>query len=79
VSKLLGFDFRVEYKHGTSNIIAGALSHRDIDDSGEISAVSALLFQLFDDFHGEFTGTLALRELLHAVEEGNWGVCSMAW
>jgi hypothetical protein len=47
-SKLLGFDFWVEYKSGISNIMADALSRRDTDKSAQLSALSAPTFTLFD-------------------------------
>jgi hypothetical protein len=40
VSKLPGFDFLVEYRSGTTNVIADALSHRD-NEEGEVMAISA--------------------------------------
>lgn len=46
-SKLLGFDFKVEYKPGIQNIVADALSRRDTEDEGELLALSAPSFQLY--------------------------------
>jgi hypothetical protein len=40
VSKLLGFNFVVEYKLGALDIAANALSHRD-EQHGEAMALSA--------------------------------------
>jgi len=44
VGKLLGFDFSVEYKPGTANAVADALSRRDTADEGSILALSAPRF-----------------------------------
>jgi hypothetical protein len=47
VGKLLGFDFTVEYKAGSSNMVADALSHRDTDDAG-LLAISGPQFDFID-------------------------------
>jgi hypothetical protein len=44
VSKMLGFDFRVEYKLRASNVIADALSRHDSDDLITVHALSAPSF-----------------------------------
>jgi len=44
VGKLLGFDFSVEYKPGTVNAVADALSRRDTTKEGAVLALSAPLF-----------------------------------
>lgn len=51
-SKLLGFNFTVEYKPGSANIVADSLSHRDTELGAEITtlSLSGPTFQLFDDF-----------------------------
>jgi hypothetical protein len=47
VSKLLGFDFFVEYKPGAMNAVADALSRRDTVE-GELLALSAPCFDFLD-------------------------------
>ncbi|RLN33026.1 putative retroelement [Panicum miliaceum] len=44
VGKLLGFDFSVEYKPGTANAVADALSRRDTTEAGAMLALSAPRF-----------------------------------
>ncbi|XP_043807599.1 uncharacterized protein LOC110608432 isoform X2 [Manihot esculenta] len=52
VSKLLPFDFTVEYKAGKSNIVANALSRRDSDQPCFL-ALSMPQLDLFDDIRQE--------------------------
>jgi hypothetical protein len=47
VGKLLGFNFSVEYKPGTTNVVADALSRRDTEE-GELLALSAPRFDFID-------------------------------
>jgi hypothetical protein len=48
VGKLLGFDFSVEYKPGTTNTVADALSRRDTTEEGSILALSVPRFDFVD-------------------------------
>jgi transposase InsO family protein len=77
VSKLLGFDFVVEYKPGTLNVVADALSRRD-EMTGELLALSAPQFSLFDDIRQEINGDTALSQLRDAIrggaKDGQWSV-----
>jgi hypothetical protein len=41
VSKLIGFDFHVEYRLGSSNVVADALSHHDTEGTAPMVAISA--------------------------------------
>jgi hypothetical protein len=49
----LGFDFTMEYKTGSTNIIADVLSRRDGEEGATLLALSALTFQIFDELHQE--------------------------
>jgi hypothetical protein len=70
LSKLLGFDFRVEFKPGASNIVADTLSRRDMEDLGEMLALTAPTFQLYEDLRMEFARDPALRHLCDEVRTG---------
>jgi hypothetical protein len=60
VSKLLGFNFTVEYRPGSTNLVTDALSRRDTEASGEVMAISAPSFQLFDDLRAKHKEDLTL-------------------
>jgi hypothetical protein len=68
-SKLLGFDFVVEYKPGALNVVADALSRRD-ESSAEAMALSAPHFALFDDLRHEINGNVELSQLRDAIRGG---------
>jgi hypothetical protein len=73
VSKLIGFDFRVEYKPGSSNTVADALSRRDAGEDAQLAAVSAPLFTVFDDLRVETEEVESLRQLKEEVTAGRKG------
>jgi len=68
-SKLLGFDFVVEYKPGSLNVVADALSRRE-EHSGELSALSAPRFAVFDQLRQEINGNSNLSALRDAIRGG---------
>jgi hypothetical protein len=49
VSKLIGFDFKVEFKPGMTNVVADALSCRDMEETAKVVALSVPSFPLFGD------------------------------
>jgi hypothetical protein len=72
-SKLLRFDFRVEYNPGKMNVVADALSRRDTDTSVEAMALSAPSFQLFEDLRAAYTADATLTSLRQEVRDGLHG------
>lgn len=68
-SKLLGFDFAVEYKPGTANVVADALSRRD-EHLAEAFVLSAPHFSLLDDVRREVASTPALASLRDDIIRG---------
>jgi hypothetical protein len=72
-SKLLGFDFRVEYKPGKMNVVADALSRMGTETSAEAMALSAPSFQLFEDLRAAYTVDATLTSLRQEVRDGLHG------
>ncbi|WVZ78347.1 hypothetical protein U9M48_026076 [Paspalum notatum var. saurae] len=60
ISKLLGFDFRVEYRPGAANTVADALSRRDTGDTIMALAVSQPAFAFYDELRTEVAANTAL-------------------
>jgi hypothetical protein len=63
VSKLIGFDFHMEYHPRSRNVVADALSHRDTDDTATVAALSTPTFHIFDTLHQEFATVPTLIKL----------------
>jgi len=72
VGKLLGFDFSVEYKPGTSNTVADALSRRDTEE-GAVLAVSAPRFDYINRLLQAQCTDPALVTIRDAVLAGSCG------
>jgi hypothetical protein len=72
-SKLLGFDFKVEYKSSAMNIVADALSRHDTAEAGELMALSLPTFALFDELRAELAGDPELRSMRDEVMAGERG------
>jgi hypothetical protein len=68
-SKLLGYDFVVEYKPGPLNVVADALS-RCSEEEGELGALSGPQFSLFNDIREEINGEVTLSQLRDAIRGG---------
>ena len=66
VSKLFGFDFTIEYRSGTLNVVADALSRRGMDDL-VLHAITEPSFQLFDDLRRELQLDDDLRALRDSI------------
>jgi hypothetical protein len=72
ISKLMGFDFVVEYKPGKANIVADALSRRDADDV-EANAFSTPSFDLWREMRLQLQQHHEYQEVLEAVTAGRKG------
>jgi hypothetical protein len=72
-SKLLGYDFHVEFKLRATNVVADALSRHDTDTGGEVMASSRVTFKMFDDLRHEFNDDPDLRTLCDEAVAGNQG------
>lgn len=69
LSKLLGFDFVVEYRAGRENIVADALS-RQTEDAGTLAAISMPQLQLFEDIRALVADSADLQELIRKIQQG---------
>jgi hypothetical protein len=72
-SKLMGFDFRVEYQLGSTNIVADALSSRDMADGPELAALSSPSFAVFDSLRVEIAASPILQQVKTEVADGGCG------
>ena len=70
VGKLLGFDFSVEYKPGSTNVVADALSRRDTPDDGALLALSAPRFDVLDRLRQAQLTDPALTAIRDEVQAG---------
>lgn len=70
VSKLLGFDFSVEYRPRSMRGVVDALSHHDMDDRG-LYMLSGPMFQIFDDLRQAATTHSALVPLRDEIQAAN--------
>lgn len=62
VSKLLGYDFTVEYRPRRQNTAVDALSRRD-EEAVDLHAISAPQFTWFTELRQEIEATTSLTEL----------------
>jgi len=72
VSKLLGFDFSVEYKPGRTNVVADAVSRRDAEMVA-VHAISAPSFDLLREFRSAAAADETLRMLRARMDAGELG------
>ncbi|XP_073050542.1 transposon Ty3-G Gag-Pol polyprotein isoform X1 [Primulina eburnea] len=69
VSKLLGFDFHVEYKAGSTNVVADALSRRD-DAEGSLQVISLPQSAIFSTIREEHRDMAELQPLIQKIQQG---------
>jgi len=69
LSKLMGFDFAVEYRAGKHNTVADALS-RCLEDQPSLTSISMLLLSLFNLIRLEIQKSDQLQLLLSNIQKG---------
>jgi hypothetical protein len=72
VSKLLGFDFSVEYKPGHTNVVADTLP-RCTEDTAALSAISTPSFSIIDEYRHLAVDDAELRRLTVEIQAGSKG------
>lgn len=70
ISKLLGFDFKVEYKSGKMNIVADALSRQNEDNPLTISAISIPQLTWESEIKEAIRADPKLQDLITKIQEG---------
>lgn len=72
VTKLLGYDFLVEYKQGRENRVADALSRKDetLEETGEFNAISFPIATWLEDLKMTYAHDSYLQDLLNQLREG---------
>jgi len=73
VAKLLGFDFRVEYKPGAANVVADALSRRDEEASATMAVLFTPPFALFDELRQQLAADASLSDTRAKAGKGEDG------
>jgi hypothetical protein len=73
ISKLIGYDFQVQYKPDTSNTVADALSRRDAGEDGQSAVVSAPIFVVFDELRAKTATMASLQQMKEEVLAGQKG------
>ena len=66
VSKLFGYDFAVEYRPGTLNVVADALSRRE-EEAVQLNILTGPSFCLFEDLRQELQSNAELRALRDSI------------
>lgn len=66
VAKLIGYEMEIEYKTGSSNRAADALSRRD----GELNALTIPRFAGWEELHKEVMADPKLNEIVQKLEKG---------
>jgi hypothetical protein len=72
VSKLLGYDFVVEYKKGQDNKVADALSRRNEEDDSiaTLFVISYPTLEWLNELKGTYVSDPVMQELVKKVQEG---------
>jgi hypothetical protein len=72
-NKLIGFDFRFEFRPSAGNVVADTLSYRDIEMTAELAAILAPSLAVLDDLRHEHAIDHALQALMKQVLDGEKG------
>jgi hypothetical protein len=73
ISKLIGYDFQVQYKPGASNTVVDALSRRDVGEEGQLAMISTPVFTVFDELRAETAAKASLQLMKEGVLAGRKG------